>query len=226
VKDQTAALEFYTKKVGFEKKTDYAPRSGYRWVTVGPKDQDLELAFFHAGMRDASSWSAQWEPGRSPPIILRVADCRRTFAELGDRGVEFKQDQPEDYPWSPCYVHRPRREPLLNQSTLSIIVLIVETVKCNARTRGNLQPESKENSGPLEAHLNHQPLPSWQERYQQVAPPIPHSMGVSVKGRLRRMPPRTFCFVSLRVRVANRGRDQAQARSQGRSLRLRTWAQG
>ena len=46
VKNQEVALEFYTKKIGFQKKTDYTSPTGYRYVTVGPKEQDLELSLF------------------------------------------------------------------------------------------------------------------------------------------------------------------------------------
>jgi len=99
VKNQEEALEFYTKKVGFEKKTDYTPPGSYRWVTVGPKGQDLELALFEAGTKDPKGWSSHWKPGAGPPIVLRVDDCRKAFAELKSRGVEFKQAQPEEYPW-------------------------------------------------------------------------------------------------------------------------------
>jgi len=99
VKDQGAALEFYTKKVGFEKKTDHTPPGSYRWVTVGPKGQDLELALFQVGTKDPKGWSSRWQPGNGPPIVLRVDDCRKTFDELKSRGVEFKQAQPEEYAW-------------------------------------------------------------------------------------------------------------------------------
>jgi catechol 2,3-dioxygenase-like lactoylglutathione lyase family enzyme len=99
VKDQQAALDFYTKSVGFEKKTDFTPPRGYRWVTVGPRGQDLELALFQAGTADANNWSSRWQPGTGPPIVLRVDDCRRAFDELKSRGVQFKQPEPEEYAW-------------------------------------------------------------------------------------------------------------------------------
>ena len=99
VKNQEAALEFYMKKVGFEKKTDYTPLGNYRWVTVGPKGQDVELALFQAGTKDPNGWSSKWQPGNAPPIVLRVDDCHRLFAEMKSRGVEFKQAQPEEYAW-------------------------------------------------------------------------------------------------------------------------------
>ncbi len=99
VKDQTQALEYYTEKVGFEKKTDFTPPGGYRWVTVGPKGQDVELALFQAGTQDANHWSSNWKPGGGPPIVMRVDDCRKVFVELKARGVRFAQKEPEEYPW-------------------------------------------------------------------------------------------------------------------------------
>ena len=98
VKNQSEALEFYTKKVGFEKKTDFTPPGSYRWVTVGPKGQDLELALFQAGTADPNHWSTNWRPGIYPPIVMRVEDCRKTSAELKARGVQFRAE-PKDYPW-------------------------------------------------------------------------------------------------------------------------------
>ena len=99
VKNQGEALKFYTEKVGFEKKTDFTPPGGYRWVTVGPRGQDLELALFQAGTEDANHWSSLWKPGNAPPIVMRVDDCRKAFAELKSKGVGFKQAQPEEYAW-------------------------------------------------------------------------------------------------------------------------------
>jgi predicted enzyme related to lactoylglutathione lyase len=99
VNNQEAALDFYTNKVGFEKKTDYTPAGSYRWVTVGPKDQDLELALFEAGREDAQGWSKNWRPGNNPPIVMNVDDCRKAFDELKARGVKFMQAQPSEYAW-------------------------------------------------------------------------------------------------------------------------------
>ena len=99
VKNQQAALDFYTGKVGFEKKTDVTPPGSYRWVTVGPQGQDLELALFQAGTKDPNNWSANWRPGSNPPIVVRVDDIHKTFSELKAHGVQFKQAEPEEYPW-------------------------------------------------------------------------------------------------------------------------------
>ena len=99
VRNQDKALEYYTSKVGFEKKTDYYPSPSYRYVTVGPKGQDLELALWQLGTPDPRGWSNEWKPGSNPPITLRVDDCRKTFDEMKSRGVQFKQAKPEEYFW-------------------------------------------------------------------------------------------------------------------------------
>lgn len=99
VKDQASALEFYTSKVGFEKKTDVTPPGRDRWVTVGPKGQDLELALLQEETKDASGLSSGWKAGVAPPVVMRVGDCRKTFDELKGRGVKFDQDKPVGYPW-------------------------------------------------------------------------------------------------------------------------------
>ena len=99
VNNKEAALEFYTKKVGFEKKTDYTSPEGYRYVTVAPKDQDLELILWQVGDTDPTDRSASWKPASSGTIFLLVEDCKKSFAELKARGVEFKQPKPDEYPW-------------------------------------------------------------------------------------------------------------------------------
>jgi predicted enzyme related to lactoylglutathione lyase len=108
VSDQARALEFYTEKVGFEKKTEAPLPGGKRWVTVGPKGQDLELALFEVGSAvdpAQREWSKNWAPATAPPIVLRVADCESTYRELRSRGVEFPQP-PKAYPWGTAATFR------------------------------------------------------------------------------------------------------------------------
>lgn len=101
VRNKSKSLEFFTEKVGFEKKTDVTGPNGYRYVTVGPKGQELEFAIWEVGSLtdpDQKAASAQWAPAATPPIILGVSDCRKTYQELSVRGVEFPQP-PSDHPW-------------------------------------------------------------------------------------------------------------------------------
>lgn len=88
VKSKDEAVEFYTKKVGFEKKADFNPPGGDRWVTVGPKGQDLELVLTQAV--DSNNSSAH--------ITMSVEDCKRVSAELKSRGIQFRQE-PLEHPY-------------------------------------------------------------------------------------------------------------------------------
>ena len=97
VKSKAEALEFYTEKVGFEKRTDYT-NGGYRYVTVGPRGQDLELALWQEGSPDPTGSSSQLKAGMYPPIVMRVDDVRKAYAELKARGVQFRQE-PQEYTW-------------------------------------------------------------------------------------------------------------------------------
>jgi predicted enzyme related to lactoylglutathione lyase len=101
VSDQKESVEFYTEKVGFDIKTDVAPKGGSRYVTVGPKGQDLEIQLWEiGGATDPSQkdLSKSWSSGKSPPILLRVTDCRGAYRELSGEGVRFLQE-PFDHPW-------------------------------------------------------------------------------------------------------------------------------
>jgi len=101
VANQTRSLEFFTEKVGFEKKTDVSLPGGIRWVSVGPKGQDLEVALWEIGSVVDPSQKAvakNWSPAKAPPIVLLVPDCRKAHQELSMRGVEFLQ-APLNQPW-------------------------------------------------------------------------------------------------------------------------------
>ena len=101
VTDQDEALAFYTKKLGFEVRTD-ATMDGFRWLTVAPKEQpDLELVLMPlvenpmmpkevvAKMRELL---AQGALGAG---VFRTRDCQRTYEDLKTKGVEFLQEPAE-----------------------------------------------------------------------------------------------------------------------------------
>jgi predicted enzyme related to lactoylglutathione lyase len=101
VTNQAKSLAFYVDRVGFEKKSDVTGPGGYRYVTVGPEGQDLELALWEVGSftdPEQQAWSKEWAPAKAPPIVLRVSDCRQAYEELHARGVDFPQP-PKEYPW-------------------------------------------------------------------------------------------------------------------------------
>jgi predicted enzyme related to lactoylglutathione lyase len=101
VTNQARSLEFFTEKVGFEKKTDVSPPGGTRWVSVGPKGHDVEMALWQVGSGtdpSQASVAKNWAPAKTPPIVLVVADCRKAHKEMSARGVEFLME-PFEHPW-------------------------------------------------------------------------------------------------------------------------------
>lgn len=103
VKDQSAALEFYRDKLGFEIKTD-ASMGEFRWLTVGPKGQDLELVLMPAApnpMMDDETLELLRkliDKGAMGAGVFNTDDCRKTYEELSARGVEFRQE-PKEQPY-------------------------------------------------------------------------------------------------------------------------------
>ncbi|ACU72530.1 Glyoxalase/bleomycin resistance protein/dioxygenase [Catenulispora acidiphila DSM 44928] len=97
VLDQDSALEFYTKKLGFEVRSDTQMGPDSRWVTVGAADQpDLELALMLPGPPAVDPESAEQlkvlvAKGILGAGVMATDDCQATYEELSARGVEFVQ---------------------------------------------------------------------------------------------------------------------------------------
>lgn len=99
VKNQEEALKFYTDRVGFAIKTDFTPEGLPRWVTVGPEEQEFEIALYQLGNEDPNGWSKDWKPGIYPPVVIQVDDCVSAYKVLKSKGVKFLQDKPAELPW-------------------------------------------------------------------------------------------------------------------------------
>jgi catechol 2,3-dioxygenase-like lactoylglutathione lyase family enzyme len=102
VLDQDEALDFYTQKLGFEVRTD-ARMDDFRWLTVSPPSQpDHELILLVPGppMMDeetAEQVKALVARGVLGPGVLGTDDCRTTFAQLSERGVNFLSEPSERF---------------------------------------------------------------------------------------------------------------------------------
>jgi catechol 2,3-dioxygenase-like lactoylglutathione lyase family enzyme len=106
VHDQDVALEFYTRKLGFEVREDVTLEQfgNYRWLTVGPVSQpDLQLILSLPGppaleADDAERLMALVARGAvsgGGTVIFDSDDVRATYADLRARGVEFTQEPME-----------------------------------------------------------------------------------------------------------------------------------
>ncbi len=107
VHDQDEALDFYTRKLGMEVRADVTvPELGdFRWLTVGPADQsDVSIVLMAIPgppvLDEATSGQVAelMSKGVGATIFLVTDDCRRTYAELSARGVEFLE-RPEERPY-------------------------------------------------------------------------------------------------------------------------------
>ena len=107
VHDQEVALDFYTKKVGFEVRMDVTmPEMGnFRWLTVGPADQEgvsiVLMAIPGPPILDdqtAEDVRTLMAKGFAGTVFLTTDDCWKSYQELKERGVEFT-GEPEEQPY-------------------------------------------------------------------------------------------------------------------------------
>ena len=103
VLDQDRAKQFYTETLGFEVRSD-SVLDGFRWLTVGPKDQpDLAILLAYPAppmfsQEDAETVRALVAKGSLGGGVFQTDDCRQTFEELSAKGVTFLQE-PADRPY-------------------------------------------------------------------------------------------------------------------------------
>lgn len=95
VNDQNEALDFYTKKLGFEVRTDVT-MNGFRWLTVSPKAQpDFEIVLMPLvpnPMMDEATCAQLRELLKKGVLaggVFNTDDCAKTYQELKERGVTF-----------------------------------------------------------------------------------------------------------------------------------------
>jgi uncharacterized glyoxalase superfamily protein PhnB len=107
VHDQDEALEFYTKKLGMEVRSDVTlPEMGnFRWLTVGPPSQpDIAITLMAipgAPVMDtetAEQVRSLMGKGFAGTVFLTTDDVKADYEQLKARGVEFSE-QPEERPY-------------------------------------------------------------------------------------------------------------------------------
>ena len=107
VLDQDSAKAFYTEKLGFEPRFDIAmgevfegSGAGYRWLTVGAKDQpDLQIVLASCDMgrspEQAEQLRALVASGAMGFGVMSTDDCHQTYKELLAKGVTFLSEPTE-----------------------------------------------------------------------------------------------------------------------------------
>ena len=107
VHDQDEALEFWTKKVGFEVRSDITMQElgGFRWLAVGPAGQEdfsiALLAIPGPPVMDEETKKQVEElmaKGFAGSVFLTADDVQASYEELKGRGVEFTE-APSERPY-------------------------------------------------------------------------------------------------------------------------------
>jgi catechol 2,3-dioxygenase-like lactoylglutathione lyase family enzyme len=107
VHDQDVALEFYTKKLGMEVRSDVtvAEMGDFRWLTVSPPGQEdvsiVLMAVPGPPVMDgptAEEVRSLMAKGFAGTVFFVTDDCQKSYEELLARGVEFTET-PEERPY-------------------------------------------------------------------------------------------------------------------------------
>lgn len=93
VNDIDRAIDFYTKKLGWEKTMDVPMGEDSRWVTVAPKGEKTAFTLTKGG----PMWSPEKVGGFSG-VIIEVDDVFKSHGDLEKRGVAFSEP-PRREPW-------------------------------------------------------------------------------------------------------------------------------
>jgi len=127
VHDQDEALAFYTRKVGWEVRSDVTvPEMGnFRWVTVGPAEQPdfavTLMAIPGPPVMDAQTAQQVRElmsKGFAGTIFLETDNCQAAYEKLSKQGVEFSE-APEQRPYG---IDSAFRDPSGNNIRLTQVV--------------------------------------------------------------------------------------------------------
>ena len=107
VHDQNEALDFYTRKLGMEVRSDVTlpELGGFRWLTVAPPGQEdfaiVLMAIPGPPVMDAETAEqvrTLMAKGFAGTVFLTTDDVYATHRELEGRGVEFVE-KPEQRPY-------------------------------------------------------------------------------------------------------------------------------
>jgi lactoylglutathione lyase len=90
IKDQNKALDFFTKKLGFEVRANEPMGPDARWIEVAPPGGDTTLALW-------TPPGFEQRVGTFSQIVFKCEDVQATYEELRKKGVEFTQE-PKDQP--------------------------------------------------------------------------------------------------------------------------------
>ena len=106
VNDQDEALEFWTKKVGFEVRQDITMEElgGFRWLSVGAPGQEISIALLSVPGPPVMDEETKKQvedlvsKGNAGTVFLTSDDVQASYEELKAKGVEFTE-APAEQPY-------------------------------------------------------------------------------------------------------------------------------
>lgn len=101
VKDYDEALDYYINKLGFVKVADVSLSPGFRFLSVAPNGQGTEIILHVPNIEMQGKTEVKREVeliGKTPSLMFKVDDCKRTCDELRSKGVMITQE-PEKAPF-------------------------------------------------------------------------------------------------------------------------------
>lgn len=97
VTDQDRALEFYTDRLGLQKRVDATNQYG-RFLTVAPGDGPVEILLRRGNPGQPTPVDAAEPDGVLPgPVFIESDDLVKDFELLRSRGVTFVEEAPKQY---------------------------------------------------------------------------------------------------------------------------------
>ena len=91
VKDQDAALRFYTESLGFEKRDDVPMGETMRWLTVAPAGSPTVISLFTGEEQGGAPL------GGATGLVLETDDIDAAHRELSSRGVRFTKEPAREF---------------------------------------------------------------------------------------------------------------------------------
>lgn len=101
VNDQEKALDYYVKKLGFEKRADMPMGPGQRWLEVAPLQAQTRILLYKATPNAPGAGSfeeAKARIGKNTGMVMETDDIVKTFADLKAKGVKIV-DEPKKQPY-------------------------------------------------------------------------------------------------------------------------------
>jgi catechol 2,3-dioxygenase-like lactoylglutathione lyase family enzyme len=122
VHDQDEALAFYTEKLGLELRDDVTlpELNNFRWLTVGIPGQDVAVSLVAVPGPPVFDEETRAQimnvmaKGAAGGLIFSTDDCKASYEELKDKGVEFQQE-PSEQPYG---IDAGFRDPSGNQARM------------------------------------------------------------------------------------------------------------